>query len=268
MLADAFFTAGRGHLVAQDYALASPANADAPWAVVCDGCSGSPHTDVGARLLAHVVAGQLADGDVDVVRAGAAAGQLAAGLGLPNRALDATCLVVRTCGDAVDVRLWGDGVVAWADVTGEVGVLVVEYPSGAPAYPTYDLDPERGAAWRDGEHDRFVVRRHVGDGAWDVVSRGRGTAAPLRLPRDELRWVLVGSDGLTAVHTRDAGLGRGPVAVPVAELVGELTRFATAQGRPLARRARRVCGRIAQRRGWTLTDDLSVAALVAEEPVP
>ena len=266
MLADAFFTAGRGHLVAQDYALASPAGADTPWALVGDWCSGSPHTDVGARLLAHVVAGQLAGGDVDVVGASEAARRLATELGLPAQALDATCLVLRARGDVIDAQIWGDGVVAWADDRGTVSVLVVEYPSGAPAYPSYALDPVREAAWRAGEHDRYVVRRRVGDRPWRVLSEGRGTAPPVRLCRGAVRWVLVGSDGLCAVQAR--GPDEPPHPVPVTELVAELTTLRNGRGRPLARRARRVCGRLAQRRGWMLTDDLSVAALLTKEPTP
>lgn len=266
MLADAYFTAGRGHLVAQDYALASPADADTPWVVLCDGCSASPHTDVGARLLAHVVAGQLSVGAPDLPAAARKARQLADALGLPHSSLDATCLCLRLAHDVIEARVWGDGVVAWADGDGTRRVQVVDYPGGAPAYLSYGLDPRRGEAWRDGEHDRYVIRCRIGAAPWQDLGRGRGTAPPLRLPRSSVRWVAIGSDGLTAVQHRVPGQPSRPV--PVDEVLAELTRFATSAGRPLARRARRVCGRLAHRRGWTLGDDLSVAALVAAPEVP
>ena len=44
---DAHFVMGRGHSVCQDYALATARSA-----VVCDGCSSSRASDVGARVIA------------------------------------------------------------------------------------------------------------------------------------------------------------------------------------------------------------------------
>ena len=50
--ADAAFTIGKTHAVCQDYALAQNASDTSPlratW--LSDGCSSSPHTDIGARF--------------------------------------------------------------------------------------------------------------------------------------------------------------------------------------------------------------------------
>ena len=61
MTADAYFAIGRTHDVCQDYALASD---DVPktWALVSDGCSSSPASDIGARLLGRAAAHALERG--------------------------------------------------------------------------------------------------------------------------------------------------------------------------------------------------------------
>ena len=59
MFADCAFAAGRGHDVCQDYAAAG-GGADEPYAILADGCSTSPDTDVGARLLVKCIERPLA----------------------------------------------------------------------------------------------------------------------------------------------------------------------------------------------------------------
>ena len=49
---DAFFSIGKTHMVCQDYARSGTTRAGHPYAIVCDGCSSSPDTDLGSRFLA------------------------------------------------------------------------------------------------------------------------------------------------------------------------------------------------------------------------
>ena len=53
MKADAYFEIGATHLVCQDYALAF-ANNEYAYAIVSDGCTSSPNTDIGARLISVI----------------------------------------------------------------------------------------------------------------------------------------------------------------------------------------------------------------------
>lgn len=49
---DAFFTIGKTHTVCQDYAHAGfIPGTDQAYAIVSDGCSGSPDTDFGSRFM-------------------------------------------------------------------------------------------------------------------------------------------------------------------------------------------------------------------------
>jgi hypothetical protein len=264
MHADAYFARGHGHLVGQDYALASAPGAASAWAVVCDGCSGSPHADVGARALAHAAALALDRAQTPSTMTGLVrrATAVVRALGLPTTSVDATCLIVREVGDRIEATMHGDGVLAWCDRDGHVHVRTVEYPSGAPAYGSYLLDVPRGDAWREAEADHWVLRRRSGEAPWQVEGRGRGVVAPFEFDRAALRWLLVASDGLCAVSEPDGRGGRRPVGADL--VVAELTDFASLTGRYLARRGHRLHTRIADARGWRLHDDVSFAGLMME----
>ena len=58
MNADAYFEIGAAHTVCEDYAIAGSYE-DLTYAILCDGCSSSQDTDVGARILAQVSQGVL-----------------------------------------------------------------------------------------------------------------------------------------------------------------------------------------------------------------
>lgn len=53
MKSDSYFEIGSTHLVCQDYAI-SYANDDIAYAIVSDGCTSSPNTDIGARIVSIV----------------------------------------------------------------------------------------------------------------------------------------------------------------------------------------------------------------------
>ena len=56
MTGDAIFVQGHSHTICQDYAIAEVAkymSQDYGAAIVCDGCSASPKSEVGASILAH-----------------------------------------------------------------------------------------------------------------------------------------------------------------------------------------------------------------------
>ncbi|MBM3457554.1 MAG: protein phosphatase 2C domain-containing protein, partial [Armatimonadetes bacterium] len=109
MHADAAFRMGCTHSVCQDYAVALRATAaGGPAILLADGCSSSPDTDVGARLLARATARVLESVATlaprtlpEAQRSGVErAHRAAADLGLPAGALDATLLVL-AAGDGV-----------------------------------------------------------------------------------------------------------------------------------------------------------------------
>ena len=53
MNTDFYYEIGHSHTICEDYAIAGKFASDISFAIVCDGCSASPHVDVGARIIAH-----------------------------------------------------------------------------------------------------------------------------------------------------------------------------------------------------------------------
>lgn len=205
MPADAHFERGRGHAVCQDYALCGP-GARGAWAVLCDGCSSSPATDVGARLLAHAAAAALRrgrlPGSAAIVREAAG---VAERLGLPTCSLDATLVAALVHGDAILTLIRGDGVVAGRRRDGAVELTMRRCLDETPDYPTVVFDPERRAAWRDRVGPRAWIERWTTDDATSACRSAtdeRGHAWVGRFPRDRYDRVLVASDGLASLRDR------------------------------------------------------------------
>ncbi|MEM6296890.1 MAG: protein phosphatase 2C domain-containing protein [Myxococcota bacterium] len=246
---DAHFVRAPDHVVGQDYAIARGSVA-----VVCDGCSGSAHTDVGARLLAHAC---LADPDrvEQPDRWLRAASRAATVVGLPDTALDATCLLATASAETITVHVMGDGVLAARRVDGSLAVIHLVAAHEAPAYPSYRLDPDRACAHRAlagiepnsrAPEDAPVPQRVSGWLRWTF-------------PRRDFKAVLVATDGAAAC-TDAAG-----EACALEAVVDALFRYPTARGEFVTRRLRRFVRRELAQRGWRCNDDLGLAALCWED---
>ncbi len=243
---DAHFARGRSHAVCQDYALATAAGA-----VVCDGCSSAPHSDVGARLLAHAAASASMDQlpDARWLREPVAAQQ---GLGLPTACLDATCILARVQDDGIGVCMLGDGVVAARQREDDALVVVeVSYAQSAPPYPSYALCPHRSAAYADAGLGSANIQTSAG--APPPMPDGR--ALRWWFPRSQYSAVMIGSDGLGAFRRADQS------PVPSSEVVSGLFRFPSPRGAFLTRRLKRYLSRDAPAEGLSPHDDVAVAAL-------
>jgi len=255
MHTDAWFAIGDTHVVCEDFAVAGRTEQGEAFAIVSDGCSSSPETDVGARLLAAAARVELLQGRLPGTEVVHAAARAAAALQLPPHCLDATLLVALTKGDRCHVRVFGDGVVAVKRRDDQLVVHRFEHPDGAPPYPSYGLDAARERLWH--EHCSPILIEHV-EGA--VTERGEHRTPPrLTFSRQDVQSITLGSDGLDAFVRVDEGIAS---AVPATAVLERLLRFPQTRGRFLARRGRRFLRRECTQRGWRPTDDISLAAIV------
>lgn len=170
---DSHFEIGNGHTYCQDYAVHGSLG-DYRWGIVCDGCSGSPYTDVGARLIArkadaiirghimrdnHAALDLCLEGNIQLFLdsimldiCGIGCKNIVKSLSLPDTSLDTTLWVV-LCKKIVNdngeekycfyVVGYGDGQVIIQDYSLDISISYVSYQSGAPFYPTYYFNPER-----------------------------------------------------------------------------------------------------------------------------
>jgi hypothetical protein len=258
LFADAWFSRGHSHRVCEDYALARAREADAR-AVLCDGCSGSPDTDVGARLLARAALAEHLHQLPTQAQA----------LGLPVESLDATLAVIDADQAQIRVSLHGDGVLAVRRVDGAIALWVVDYPANAPAYPAHQIEPARLEQWRAAFGDARVVHHTAFDGATDAVDRPGAEALQWTFDwvADDLDLVAVFSDGALAFDAPEpAETSRSRRPVPAAEVVRALMQVPHPQTPRFAeRRTRRFLSRTCAHRGWRPIDDLAVA-MIARVP--
>jgi len=287
---DAAFCIGETHAVCQDYALAAPAEEGAPQAVLLsDGCSSSPHTDIGARLLAHQVQHDLsrfarrfalcpdgepprATADALVERSYRRAVRLAWRLGLPDGCLDATLLGLVAIPGETDgasptlyTLFYGDGVAVYGRRDGTLVVLECTYPAAYPFYPAYLASKDRFEQWRGVEGNAQTLTRTVYAMDGTLCEQRKFTpdtpqclfrTDPIEFAR--LSFAAVFSDGVQSFQQNAAG---GPCTpVPCRDVVHELTAFKSFTG-VFARRRLRRFEQDAAARGWSHHDDLSLAAV-------
>lgn len=149
VITDSFFEKGSTHHVCQDYALHST-----DYAIGSDGCSSSPNTDVGARLLCHTLTGKLKKykGNNEVIRYAAKdAAFLADQMYLPKESLDATLFGFEVLEDKVRYFISGDGYIYKKYTnSGEIWEEVhsITFEQNMPFYPNYFSDLDRIRAFR------------------------------------------------------------------------------------------------------------------------
>ena len=209
---DAHYTIGKLHLYCEDYVCHGWK--PFPHLILADGCSASPDSDVGARLLALNArrllprfaltaagkAGQAAPhwrlGRQIVRRAARQAREL----GLRPEALDATLLIAWCDGATVYAHLYGDGCIAVRRVAGAMSVVQIEYAENAPYYLSYLLDPERWAFYREAIGDPATAQsvRYLGETG--ESTRREHFAAPTVFSFDLATFpvVAVATDGLAS----------------------------------------------------------------------
>lgn len=160
MNANHHFEIGNTHSVCQDYAMSGVVK-NGGYAIVCDGCSGSPDVDFGARALALSAKRTLLlinGGEMNYDLFGKVTIRNLEHIGdnipLDPRALDSTLLATWVKGNELKAYLYGDGVFVHKSATTLRMVHVSFEPDSAdnktkPAYLSYYLDKVRLKEYED-----------------------------------------------------------------------------------------------------------------------
>lgn len=265
MHADSYFVQGRSHRICEDYALTGLSHGR-PFAVVCDGCSSSPHTDFGARILAHSFKDAFNTFDLDDYGdlppiALAQAQVHAKSLGLDLTCLDCTLLAVWVDGENAYTLALGDGGCVVEFRNGIRWCMHWEFPSGAPRYLSYDLDQKRLAQYLEEYGEKIVERSFaimndkVTDRQCCEYSSRTVMLSPYLHKTNEVRAIGVFSDGAATFRNRDDG-----TAEPVEGAVSLMTDFKTTTGAFVQRRMKRLM-KFYEDAGFAPEDDVSFAAI-------
>jgi hypothetical protein len=288
MNADGTFQIGAAHTVCQDYALAwnggapgAPVGGEATAApgsksfvVLCDGCSSSPDTDTGARLLARAAAQLFARSTMPNARETpwlhleAARRALASAevLGLTPQAVDATLLTAHVEGGELILACTGDGVLCLRSRLGALDVFSVAFPSGYPVYPAYAHQPRRLVTLFDAGRAVKEVRHLRSDSPAAALRPrdergGESLTEVFAVPARDYEFAALLSDGVHSFYAAVRGeTSKGSEPVPLGDVLPELVSFKNSRGAFVGRRAKRFLQEC-RARGWRHADDLAVAAL-------
>jgi hypothetical protein len=267
MNADSAFRMGSSHAVCQDYAVAAGAPCR-PYVILSDGCSSSPDTDVGARLL--VKAAERLLGESDGPSADGLAGLHAEAarialswanlLGLRPQAVDATLLTAHLDGGELVVGCSGDGVVCLQTADGALDAYAVSYPAGYPVYPAYAHQPTRLRALADAGRARKELTRLRAASAGERlrtthVTDGGALTEVFAVVAAGYRFATLLSDGVQSFL--DSGRAE---AIPLESVLPELVSFKNTRGAFVGRRMKGFL-KDCRQKGWRHGDDLSLAAL-------
>ena len=284
MNADSVFIKGATHAVCQDYAVAGdrlpiqPAaetnSQVAPYVILSDGCSSSPDTDIGARLLVKaaeqilLTSGQPSASDLAAMHKEAArrALVLAELTGVSPQAVDATLLTVHLRGDELITGCSGDGVIVLQSRADVLDIYTISYASGYPLYPSYAHQPERLLALeQDGGTGKEVKHFRCASVEEPVrlveTSSGALLTEVLAVKASDYKLAVILSDGIHSFFTiRQTETGRRVEAITMEETLRELISFKSLRGAFVGRRVKRFIKDYLTR-GWQQTDDLAVGAL-------
>lgn len=259
---DYFFTIGRTHLVCEDYSLRRLT--PVPLLVVCDGCSASEHSDLGARLLAlatqHFFQQHVTNTRPDYHVLGQQviqqAANIASQLSTSTEVLDATLMVCFLMDAHIYVYVYGDGVILARNSAGQIHWQEIEFSHNAPYYLSYWLSEERRA-----EYARYSSKPlSLADSA-----TGQTTILPydspliFSFPLDDYATVAIASDGIKQFYRITPG---EMLAIP--DVAENILNFKSLEGEFVKRRVLRALQNYAQE-GVLPADDLSLAVFAWQE---
>ncbi|MFW6121984.1 MAG: protein phosphatase 2C domain-containing protein [Petrotogales bacterium] len=165
MNSDSCFVQGHSHSVCEDYVISNErVNGDIvgdPFVVLCDGCSSSPNTDIGARLLAiaamqslDILDGQNAPTLLFCHAVYEKTHSYCRSMSISEDCLLSTLIVVKYIEESrvrgFNVIMFGDGAIATQRKTGSrIDVETFEYTSGAPYYLNYHFNEKKKQQYYD-----------------------------------------------------------------------------------------------------------------------
>lgn len=264
MNTNSHYIIGKNHSDCQDYALDGMRqiiSSDLYYAIVCDGCSSSPRSDFGSRILAQTCFFNIHKfGSEEFWQSSIHdANSIVKYLGLPKECLDATVNIAAVLNNKLTIQCWGDGAISILFKEGTREDYIIRYPSGAPNYLNYQADPERFCQFKE----TFGTKKVVTHFSNSVESEDISFIAPyyfsLQVPIDNIASVFVMTDGVESfkkTESTDTYISSNPL--DVRQVIDELTSVKAYNGNFMLRRMR---GMKKKNPAWFHEDDLAVAAI-------
>jgi hypothetical protein len=290
MSQDNAFIIGTTHHICQDYSIGGmiPSNSNELYTIVCDGCSSSPYSDFGSRILSVGVKEELIrlsqaateNWDFDPKNCINFAQPIIEQIGLPKESLDATIIAASVNESGGFVLNYGDGVIAIADNHGYIYIISVEYTDNYPFYLNYILDEKRLDHWED-KHDKRKVTVSIirPEEDWEILDEDmkiltskdyngihirnerQRTFVYLDNTKQEIEYVAVLSDGIRSFYElKNTETSRTSVPLNYHIALNDLLSFKNFNGEFVQRRLNRFV-KDCQKKNWYNSDDLSLGVI-------
>lgn len=269
MRADCLFTIGSTHQVCQDYALVGTLGQGWPvFTALSDGCSGSPHTDVGSRMLvweALRLVGITGDSNWNPTDMMA---HVEAKSPIKGRGLDATLLTLTGIENGeITANVYGDGVIFALRKDGMIEAWKIDQGE-APAYLSNLISKNRMSRYlAQFGGKRTVTQYLIGLNGKTVsnftdeisfdseIGLVKNFGFKLHFNSEEYLMVAIASDGLDS-FTDVTG-----ARVPLEEILRKVASIPNSKGTFIQRNIGFFLKKRCPKLGWKHEDDVSVAAI-------
>ena len=270
---DSAFWIGKTHRVCQDYVLAAHGQEEA-CIILADGCSSSPDTDIGVRLLVKsaerllpavpVAEDDRAAWEAYHARAVHHAADYTRRLDLSDACLDATLLTIKMADGAFVAGCYGDGVVALGRRDGRIEVYTISFAASYPQYPSYLLDGARRQRWEAQPGNAKCVEKWVLGGVGEREAEARPSQGAVELftgSTADYRFVAVLSDGVQSFgQIERTDTTRTTLPLAAADVLVQLLAFKGGRGQFVQRRVQ-AFQKACQGHGWHHADDMSLGVV-------
>lgn len=284
---DNIFTIGTTHRICQDFSIGGIINNTDYYTVICDGCSSSPNSDFGARILSVGVKEELVrlnsvkkeEWDFNPKNCVDFAQPIIKKIGLPDESLDATVMVAAANKDGGYALNYGDGVIAIADIYDNIYIVSVEYTDSYPYYLNYLIDPKRLDSWENDHDKRKVTISILKNKMINIVDENMKVLGSMDFGdihirnerqrtyifvnnlKKEIKYIAVLSDGIKSFYeliNTETSKTNSPLDYHI--ILNELLSFKNFSGEFVQRRINRFI-KDCQKKNWFNSDDLSLGVI-------
>lgn len=283
---DYSFYIGETHSVCQDYVLGGMKSI-----VLSDGCSGSPLTDYGSRIICSASLPLISNvndlNEFDEKMCILTAVTAAKVLNLPIRCLDATLIIAKENNQKVQSMMFGDGAVVLKMKDGNTFIISAEYKAiieeverQVPFYLTYLCDTKSYDIWKNTDVKKSIfidcikpngVKERVNE-----LFNQDGILIPLpniqfivsvkdyrifiSCPSSEIEYIGITSDGIFSFHKEKN------IPIPVEQILKELLDFKNYNEAFVKRRINKF-QKFCQKNEWGNADDVSMGVIHTGEQI-
>lgn len=276
---DSYFTNGKVNKVCQDYVIHG--ETPVPYVILCDGCSSSKFTDVGARILAHSAKEALnvlrpyyserLRWDTDEEQwdnfgqsAIIFSSQAIKHLGLPSECLDSTLMVLFHIESLNILRcfIYGDGSIIFIKNNEPDMIYTYSFEGNAPYYLSYRVDTERRNLYaKFAENFNSTIKKRKQSHLFKEFSYANSSGLYhhyelIDIPLNDYNGALISSDGISSFVNHET-----TDRLSIENITKEFTSFKNYNGEFIKRRIKRAVEDLGKQQIYN-TDDIGVGGII------